>query len=102
MKITKSMIYRPTAESRELTLCTENNGQAYPMICAVIANLARKMKKGVFDKEQATAAFYHVTTAEAKRYYKDFGYMFTVTERWTAAADVLEGYMEQIEEQAQA
>ena len=102
MKITKSMFYNPSPEARELFLCADNNGLAYPQICAVVSNLARKYKKGIFNAEQATVAFFHIMTAEAKRYARDFGYMFSVTERWTAAADMLTDQMDNIKNQATA
>lgn len=93
MKITKSMYYNPTEESKELYLCTENESALYPSICAVVANLEKKIAKGIYNAEQATAAFFHITTAASVQYKKDFGYSFSVTERWTAAQDLRDEYI---------
>ena len=76
MTHTKSMIYRPTEESRELYLVANNESSLYPMI-------------------QAIEAFYHVMDQASKKYLHDFGYMFTVTERWTAAQDMRDSFEEE-------
>jgi hypothetical protein len=55
------------------------------------------MAKGVFNADKAIDAFYHVADAASKQYHKDFGYLFTVTERFTAATDMVDYYMENIE-----
>ena len=96
MKRTKSMIYAPSAEARELYVCTVNNGDVYPMIEATVHNLHKKYDKGFYDKEKAIDAWYHVATAESDVYFKDFGYRFTVTERWTVACDLEEAYLENV------
>lgn len=98
MTHTKSMIYKPTAESKELFLVATNESRLYNcMIIPVVRSLAKKMQKGIFDQEKAVDAFYYVADAASKQYKKDYGYMFTVTERYTAAADMLDYYMENIE-----
>ena len=97
-----------TTESRELALYTINTGNIYRgQTQAVIANLARKMKQGKFDKELAVKAFEHVAEVGAKQYQKEFGTpgqawhkMFTASDRRLAAEEMLEHYMEQIEEQS--
>lgn len=96
MNRTKSMIYAPSDEARELYLCTINNGDVYPMIKAVVATLHRKVERGTYDKDRAIDAWYHVATEESKYYFKDFGYRFTVTERWTVAVDLEENYFENV------
>lgn len=88
MKITKSMIYTPSPEATELYVCTVNNGDVYPMIKAVYTNLLKKYHKGIYDHEAAKIAWYHVAEAENCIYKRDFGYSFTVTERYTVAVDL--------------
>lgn len=92
MKITKSMIYTPSPEAHELYLCTVNNRDVYSMIKAVYANLLKKYHKGIYDHEAAKIAWYHVATAESNIYNREFGYSFTVTERYTAAVDLESEY----------
>ena len=98
MKHTKNMIYKPTEESRELFLVATNESKLYfQMILPAIENLRRKYCKGIFDKEKAADLFYYVATAASNQYKKDFGYSFDVTARYTAAVDMVEAYMEDIE-----
>ena len=93
MTRTKSMIYKETVESRELFLYATNDGDLYRrMITSVIKNLRKKAIKGLYDKEKAVDAYYNVATEASKRYYKDFGYSFTVQDRFTAATDMEEYY----------
>ena len=90
-----------TIESRELALYTINTGEIYRgQTQAVIANLARKMKQGKFDKTLAVKAFEYVAESGSKMYDKDFGYSFSKSDRKLAAEEMLEHYMEQIEEQS--
>ena len=101
MKHTKSMIYKPTAESEELYLTAANDGDLYRRLTLpVLHNLIRYYKKGVFDQEKAADALYIVATAASDQYYKDFGYRFSVTERYTAAVDLVSRYMDYIKENA--
>ena len=100
MKITKNMYVNNTAESRELELYMENTRDLYfRCIIPAINNLKKKMARGVFDKEKATILFYHVATKASEAYNRDFGYKFTVTERWTAASNVLEQWLDDIMEE---
>lgn len=99
MKITKNMYVENTAASRELEVYAINDRNIYfYQIKPVIANLNKKYVKGNFDATQAIVAFYHVATVASNKYLKDFGYKFSVTERWTAAYNLLQNYMEDIEE----
>ena len=95
MTRTKSMIYKETEESRELFLYATNDGDLYRrMITPVIQNLRKKAKKGIYDKEKAVDAFYYVACEASKMYNKDFGYSFSVQDRFTAAVDMEENYRE--------
>ena len=98
MNRTRNMIYKPSEEARELFIYVVNNGDAYPHIQAIVNNLAKKLKKGVYDMKKAVDAYYHVACEESDRYHKDFGYRFTVTERFTAAVDMEEYYFDHVVE----
>lgn len=99
MKITRNMYVENTCESRELAVYAINNRNIYfYQIKPVISNLQKKYVKGNFDATKAIVAFYHVTTAASNLYNKEFGYKFSVTERWTAAYNLLQEYMEDITE----
>ena len=105
MKHTKNMIVKETAESRELVLYITNDSELYhQQITYIINNLAKKYKKGQYDKEKAIDAWYYAAEAGAKKYTKEFAWMgqersiFDVTARYTAAAELEEYYKEAIEE----
>lgn len=104
MKRTKSMIYSPSTESRELTLYATNDGRLYDYrIVPVVRNLAKKFAKGTFDADKAIDAFYPVATEAARMYCLEFARLedapqiFDVTARFTAGADMLDYYMKNIE-----
>jgi hypothetical protein len=97
MTRTKSMIYRETTESRELFLYATNDGVLYrQMITPVIENLKKKVAKGIYDKEKAVDAFYRVATEGSNHYFRDYGYKFNVTDRFTVACDMLDYYEDEI------
>ena len=101
MKRTANMIYKPSDEARELVLYAENDHDIYfGHIKPVIENLAKKMKKGVYDSNKAVDLWYYVATDAAKKYNKEFGYMFTVTERFTAAVALEERFIEDVKWEA--
>jgi len=104
MERTKNMVYRPSIESRELTLYATNDGRLYDYrIVPVVRNLAKKFAKGTFNPDKAIDAFYPVATEAAKKYCREFARVedapriFSVTDRFTTAADMVEYYMENIE-----
>ena len=104
MKRTKNMVYTPSEESRELTVYAINTGDLYrARIVPVVHNLARYYKRGAFDREKAIDAFYPVATDAARMYCREFArveeapQIFTITDRFTTAADMLDYYMENIE-----
>lgn len=104
MKRTKSMIYQPSTESRELTLYAVNTGRLYDcMIVPVVRNLSKKFRKGTFNADKAIDAFYPVATEAARMYCREFARLedapqvFNVTARFTCAADMVDEYMENIE-----
>lgn len=92
MKRTKNMIYKETTESRELFLYATNDGNLYrQMITPAINNLKKKLAKGQYDAQKAVDLYYYIATEASNRYYKDFGYKFSVGDRFTVAVE-MEGY----------
>lgn len=97
MKRTKNMVYKPSTEAHELLLYAINDGDLYrSMISPVIENMKRKVKKGVYDAVKAQDAFYHVATEASNHYFRDFGYKFDVTARFTAAVEMADYYTDEI------
>lgn len=104
MKRTKNMIVKETIESRELALYADNESDIYiAYIIPVVKNLAKHYMRGAFDHAKAIDAFYPVANAAAKKYCREFASVkdapkiFNVTARYTAAAYLLDRYMENIE-----
>lgn len=104
MKRTKSMIYKPSEEARELLLYAINTGRLYEhMIVPVVKNLAKKYAKGNFDSTKAIDAFFPIANEAAKMYAREFAknpdwcIIFDVTARFTVAQDMVDYYMENIE-----
>ena len=97
MKHTKSMIYKPTTESHELFLYATNNGYLYEhQTKYIIENLRKKAKKGIYNSEKAVDLYYNLATNASNAYFKDFGYKFNVTDRYTVAVE-LEAYYKEDE-----
>lgn len=97
MKRTKSMIYKETVESHELYLYIVNDGYLYEhQTTYIINNLQKKVKKGVYDSNKAIDLYYHLATVGSDKYYKDFGYKFSVGDRFTCAVDLENYYLEQV------
>lgn len=93
MKRTRNMFYEVTEESRELLIVAENDGTLYERyIKPVIANLQKKYNNGIYDVNKAVDAYYHIATVASEQYYKDFGYRFSVQQRFTAAVDMERDY----------
>lgn len=104
MKHTKNMIVKETVESRELSLFANNDHNIYTnYIVPVVKNLAKHYKRGNFEMEKAIEAFFPAACAAAKKYCKEFARLedapkvFDVTARYTAAANLLDRYIENIE-----
>ncbi len=97
MKRTSSMIYNETTESRELFLYATNSGDLYRRsITPAIENLRKKVVKGTYDADKAADLFYYIATAASDMYYKEFGYKFSVSDRFTAAVDMVNYYYEEV------
>jgi len=100
MKRTKSMIYKETIESTELLLYTENTSEIYYRhIIPALDNLRKKFKKGTYNSDKAVDLWYHIATAAAKMYDKEFSGQFetcfTVTDRFTVAVELERRYSEE-------
>lgn len=104
MKKTSSMVYKRSDESKELLLCTINNGDIYRgAIQPICRAIAKKHKAGVFDLDKATGAFYRVANIAAKDYWASlyssdskWSDIFSVQCRYTVAVDLLEYYTDYI------
>lgn len=99
MKKTKSMVYNPTVESKELHLYCDNKEVLYNQVTKCkINNLKKKMQKGIYDSEKAIASFYQIATIGSDLYNKDFGYKFSVQDRYTVAVDMEREFREDYED----
>lgn len=91
------------AAARELVLYAENDGRLYTqMVQPIMQNLARKLAAGRFDRDLAVKGMGHLADAAAKAYTKEMGGgsgfgAFSAATRRRAAADLLDGYMEEIQ-----
>ena len=95
MKRTASMKYNETAESRELFMYATNCGSLYRQrIMPVIANLRKKAIKGTYSADKAVDLYYYIATAASDMYNREFGYRFSVADRFTAAVDMEAYYRE--------
>lgn len=99
MKRTSSMKYTPSENAEALYICTVNDGDLYrSTIQPIIENMKKRYQRGTFDPDKAADAFYPVATEEANRLRKQFGELYSVTDRWTVAVDMVDRYMENITE----
>lgn len=64
MKLTKSMIYRPSVEARELYLFADNTYEIYARnLRPIFENLSRKMEKRIYEPMEAVKLYYYAMTA---------------------------------------
>lgn len=96
MKRTSSVVYRETIESRELHLYGVNNDIVYRHFKEVSKNLKKKIEKGTYDSDKAIDAFYHVANTASKEYEREFGYGFSVQDRFTCACDLKDDFEEEV------
>lgn len=97
MKKTKSMYYNPTTEAKELFLYATNDSFLYEhQTKCIIDNLTKKAVKGIYNSEKAIDLYYHLATEASNRYFKNFGYKFSVTDRYTVATDLEAYYKEDV------
>ena len=99
MKRRKSMVYRETDETRELFLYSINQNNVYcKAIVPVLKNLNKHFLRGNYDTERAIDSWYRVATISSNEYKKDFGYSFSVGDRFTVAVELEKYYIEEISE----
>lgn len=99
MKRTSSMKYQPSEASRELVLYATNDGRLYNGITtSIINNLHKKYIKGTYDSSKAIDLWYSLSNQASNAYSRDFGYKFSVQERFTAAVEFEDYYKELVME----
>lgn len=97
MKRTKNMVYQETNESRELFVYSNNKSIVYyKALAPVLENLKKHCKSGNYDTDRAIDAWYRVATIASNEYKKDFGYPFSVGDRFTVAVELEKYYREEI------
>lgn len=96
MKMTKSMVYVKSHEARELVVYTANDARFYNSIKAVIKSLQKKVINGTYESSKAVISWYNIANIASKQYFNDYGYQFSVTERFTAAVDLEEYFQEDV------
>lgn len=97
MKHTKNMYYKDSTEAYELFLYATNTGSLYfSRVIPAINNLHNKYSKGIYNTDKAIDMYYYIATAANDLYKKEFGYSFTVTERYTAAVEMEKYYKEDV------
>ena len=97
MKHTKSMKHNPTTESRELFVYLTNNRELHHQaIEPTINSMRKKAQKGIYNSDRAIDAWYTVATMASNKYGKDYGYTFSVQDRYTVAVDLEEYYREDV------
>lgn len=75
------------------------DGRIYEGITtAVLNNLRKHYKKGVYSTDKAVDAWYQVATEGSRSYNKEFGYSFSVGDRFTVAVELEKYYREDVEE----
>ena len=100
MKHTQTMTYNPTTESRELFVYLTNNYKMHRRaIEPALDNLRKKARKDIYDNGRAVDLWYYVATEGSKEYYKDFGYSFSVQDRYTVAVELEDYYREEVFEE---
>ena len=101
---TKNMFYKASDNADYLYLLMINDGELYKnKNVPICKRLAKHLRKGDFDKEEATKAFYPVAQEVARKTNAEFPEdyrRFTTADKWTAAADTVKHYMEYITELA--
>lgn len=84
--------------ARELFLYATNDGDLYRQSALpIIANLQRKVKKGVYDAELAIKLWRYHADKAAQKYNKEFGGTFTPATRDLAAKELRDYYDEDVQ-----
>lgn len=96
------------ASARELALYAENEFSLYQSrALPIIANLARKKRRGIYDDGKAIKAWLYLADDAAKKYAKEYSVedgrpIFDLATRWEAARELRDHYAEAVSEKAAA
>ncbi len=98
----------PEAEQTELELYIVNDGDLYRQRAQpIMANLAKKMRKGTYDHAKAAKLWAYLADAGAQKYTKDFDArgassygVFTKADRVAVGKSLADNYREEVEELA--
>lgn len=106
----------PATEVRELVLFTTNDSDLYRQrVKPILANLAKKIRKGTYDPAKALKLWAYLSDAGAQKYTKEFGDtggsyrgprgstsygIFTKSDRRDAAKEFAEYYAEELADEA--
>jgi hypothetical protein len=74
-----------STEARELVLWAENTSSLYPQKTYIVANVERKLAKGIYNPTLAPKLWRYWTDAASKDYKREFGYGFSPSARQEAA-----------------
>lgn len=97
--IRKKVSLRGEAESDELKLYIDNDGDLYrQQTTSIIKNLQRKLTKGIYDKSKAEKLWMYLVESGAKKYAKEFGggtwhKMFSMADRKAVAKAMNEDFL---------
>lgn len=94
--------------ARELELFIVNDSYTYRQVQAIIANLAKKIKKGTYDHAKAVKLWGYAADTGAQRYTKEFGAGgangsygdFNKPTRMAVAAELQKYYQDELNEAA--
>lgn len=86
---------------RELVLYIENDVDLYrQQIQPIIANLRKKVKKGVYDADKAVKLWKYLADAGAKKYTQEFGtqgdFIFSPATREAVAVELRDSFDEEL------
>ena len=98
----------PETEQRELELFIVNDGDLYRQrVQPIIANLAKKTRKGVYDHAKAAKLWGYLADAGAQKYTKDFDArgstsfgIFSKADRTAVAKSLADYYLDDVKEAA--
>ena len=103
-QITRAEATADKEQGRDLFLIISNDGNTYRQsIKPTIENLKKKVNKGIFDEVQAVQSFYNIVLSALKnpmfnRYYTYNLQMVNVPTRYAVAVELLEFFIDEIEE----
>ena len=91
------MVYKQTAESEELRVYAANDYDTYQRMRHLEENLKKKIAKGIYNSDKAVDGFYRIATVGSDAYKREFGYGFSVQDRFSCAVDMEETFRGDVE-----